>query len=89
MAERESNPLEALTALTGEAELADEVLNVEQAAKLLRIGEHEVRGLVKGGRLPGFRLGNGWKFSKRVLLEWVRQNCWQTLEPTLTPERGR
>jgi len=68
-----------------QATLEDEVLNVEEASKLLRIGEHEVRALVRTGRLPGFRMGNGWKFSKRVLLEWVRERCREDLETGLEP----
>ena len=68
-------------------EAQDSVLNVEEASALLRIGEHEVRGLVKRGKLPGFRMGNGWKFSRRVLLEWVRENCRDYLETGLEPLR--
>ena len=50
----------------------DEVLKVNEAAKLLRIGPNEIRSLAVSGRLPAVRLGNGYKFSRRQLLEWLR-----------------
>jgi len=53
----------------------DQVLKVDDAAKLLRIGANEVRAMAASGRLPATFLGNGWKFSRRQLLAWLREQC--------------
>ena len=53
----------------------DEVLNVQQASKLLQIGVNEVRGLARGGYLPAVKIGKGWRFSRRDLLEWMRKQA--------------
>jgi hypothetical protein len=50
----------------------DEVLNTKGAARVLCIGEEEVRELASIGVLPGVVNGNGWKFSRRDLLCWNR-----------------
>ena len=54
---------------------ADEVLNAPQASKLLKIGVNEIRAMAADGRLPAAYFGNGWRFSRRLLLEWVREQC--------------
>lgn len=63
-------------------EAAPEVLNAEQAAQLLQIGEAIVREMAEAGKLPGRKLGFGagavWRFSRAALVAWLagpeRQN---------------
>lgn len=50
----------------------DVVLNVEEAAQLLRVSPWTVRELARRGRLPGRRVGKEWRFWRRALLEWLR-----------------
>jgi len=56
-------------------EAPPEVLNAEQAGKLLQIGEAVVREMAEAGKLPGRRLGFGpgavWRFSRAALVAWL------------------
>jgi excisionase family DNA binding protein len=52
------------------AEVA-EVLTLDEAAELLRVGAHVVRALAEAGTIPGRRLGGQWRFSRRALLDWL------------------
>jgi excisionase family DNA binding protein len=51
---------------------ADDVLDLIGAAKLLRLSDKTTRELAKAGDLPATRLGNQWRFSRRMLLARVR-----------------
>jgi excisionase family DNA binding protein len=48
-----------------------EVLTLDEAAALLRVGAHVVRALAEAGKIPGRRLGGHWRFARRGLLEWL------------------
>jgi excisionase family DNA binding protein len=50
---------------------APEVLNTEQAAKLLQIEERLVIELAEAGTLPGRKLGPVWRFSRAALVAWL------------------
>ena len=61
-----------LAAIAGEAE--PEVLTLEEAAKLLRVSNTTLYGLVKQEKLPARRIGREWRFSKNALLEYLKGN---------------
>jgi excisionase family DNA binding protein len=47
------------------------VLKVSEVAKLLRIGERQVReGLIRG-EIPGVRVGSQWRISAVALNRWL------------------
>ena len=48
-----------------------DVLNMEEVARLLRVGEQTVRRLAAAGDLPGRKIGRGWRFSRRAVLDWL------------------
>lgn len=50
----------------------DAVLTTQQAAKLLKASRQQISVMVKQGILPGARIGNRFRFSRRVLLEYIR-----------------
>jgi excisionase family DNA binding protein len=49
-----------------------EVLDVEQAAALLRVRPEVVRELAENGRIPARRVGDVWRFWRAALLEWLK-----------------
>lgn len=51
-----------------------EVLNVDEAAALLRVNSETVRMLARDGRLPGRHVGKEWRFSRTALLAWLSQH---------------
>jgi excisionase family DNA binding protein len=50
-----------------------EILNSDQASKLLGIPEHTVLRLARKGIIPGRKAGRNWLFSKTNLINWVRK----------------
>lgn len=48
-----------------------EVMNVEQAAQFLQVGEAVVVELAEAGKLPGRKLGAVWRFSRAALVAWL------------------
>jgi excisionase family DNA binding protein len=50
---------------------ADEVLTLEEAAVLLKIGPDVVRSLAESGDLAGRRLGKEWRFARIAILAWL------------------
>lgn len=52
----------------------DEVLDTKQLAKLLKKHIRTVRRLLKDGRLPGARVGRGYRISRAALEEFLKGN---------------
>jgi excisionase family DNA binding protein len=50
-----------------------EVLTPAQAAVLLQVEEEDVLALAEEGRLPGRRIGDGWRFARAALVTWLSQ----------------
>ncbi|WP_412028689.1 helix-turn-helix domain-containing protein [Deinococcus yunweiensis] len=57
-------------AVEPQLEPPDAILGTAAAAQLLGISPGELRTLAAGGEVPALRLGKGWRFSRRQLLEW-------------------
>ena len=52
----------------------DNILNVADVAKALKIGNTQAYKLVRSGKLPAFKEGRAWKISKQTLTQYVQQN---------------
>jgi excisionase family DNA binding protein len=75
--------LESLRALTGAPATgrhdfrpdappdAPDVLTLEEAAELLRLGPAAARAAAGAGEIPGRRIGGRWRFSRRRLMTWL------------------
>ena len=50
----------------------DQIWDCQQAARFLRIHPVTVKRLARRGRLPGFRIGNRWRFRSSDLDDWAR-----------------
>jgi excisionase family DNA binding protein len=50
---------------------APEVLTLAQLAELLQLEEESVRELAERGEVPGRKLGEEWRFSRRAVLDWL------------------
>ena len=44
-----------------------DILNVDEVADLLRVSTQTVYNMIKDGRLPAFKAGREWRFSKKEL----------------------
>ena len=48
-----------------------EVMNIREASQDLGISADTLYRYVSKQRIPGFKLGNRWRFKKTVLDEWM------------------
>lgn len=53
------------------AEMQDVVLDLAEAAELLRVPENDLQALAESGEIPGRRIGSEWRFSRQALLRWL------------------
>lgn len=51
--------------------MAEEIMNVEQVARMLHLHVMTVYRFVKEGKLPGFRVGGRWRFHRHTLEDWM------------------
>ena len=54
--------------------MADEIMDIRNAAKFLQIKERTLYRLVGDGEIPGIKVGGQWRFSKRCLEELFSRN---------------
>ncbi len=48
-----------------------QIMTVEEVADFLKLSKITIYKLVKKGQLPGFRVGNSWRFRKDKILEII------------------
>lgn len=48
-----------------------EILTIEEAAELLKIGKRSVYKLAKKGKIPAKLVLNKWRFVRKDLIKWV------------------
>ncbi len=53
------------------AKMKIDILNVDQVADMLHLHAITVYRLVKGGQLPGFKVGGRWRFHRDALENWM------------------
>ena len=53
----------------------DDILTVDEAAAFLKISRTSLYRLIKAGEVPCRRVGERWRFSRRILLEWVEDTA--------------
>ena len=48
-----------------------QIMTVEEVAAFLKLSKITVYKLVKKGQIPGFRVGNSWRFRKEDIVEAI------------------
>lgn len=51
----------------------DEVMTLEELAAFLKVSETTAYQLVRGGEVPGRKVGREWRFLKEGVVQWLRQ----------------
>lgn len=64
--------------VTSTPEVGDEVLTLEEVAKLLKAPVDAVRCRAEKGELPGRRFGSDWRFARMAVLAWLANGETQT-----------
>ena len=57
-----------------------QIMTVEEVAEFLKLSKITIYKLVKKGQLPGFRVGNSWRFRKDKILEIISKQMLGTDE---------
>jgi len=68
-----------------------ELLTVEEVAKLLQVHTVTVYRMAEAGKLPGFKVGNRWRFQRDSLERWMVDQAQLNrleAEDRLQPKRG-
>lgn len=65
-------PWVALPCAAAESVPQHEVLDLDEAAALLRVSPEIVRTLSEAQRMPARRVGDMWRFSRAALLDWLK-----------------
>ena len=52
-------------------EVQKEILNIEEAARLLGVSVKTFNKVLHAESLPARKIGREWKFSRRALIDWV------------------
>lgn len=50
------------------------LLTTEQVARYLKVDKFTIYRLVAQKKLPAFRVGNQWRFKKRMIETWLMKN---------------
>jgi excisionase family DNA binding protein len=51
-----------------------DVLDIDEAAALLKVSDRTLWGLARSGEVPSRRVGKQFRFSRSQLLEWLRND---------------
>jgi excisionase family DNA binding protein len=65
-------PMQDIDSVSRENDLSGVIWDCSEAARFLRIHPATVKRLAREGRLPGFRIGNRWRFRHSELDAWAR-----------------
>jgi excisionase family DNA binding protein len=55
----------------GDGRAEKEILNIEEASAFLGVSTKTFQKVLRGGDMPGRKVGREWKFWRRALAEWV------------------
>ena len=51
--------------------MADDILTIKEVAEYLKLTERTLYRLVQEGKLPGFKVGNSWRFKQADIDRWI------------------
>lgn len=54
--------------------MAEQLLTLEQVAKYLNVDKFTVYRLLNDRELPAFKVGNQWRFKRKMLENWLMKN---------------
>lgn len=62
----------------------DVILTVREVAEYLKVADSTIYRLARQGKLPGRKIGGTWRFSLRIIDEWIYN--YQSSAPSNAPE---
>lgn len=53
----------------------DDILSVEEAKELLKIGHNQIYKLLNSGKLKGYKCGRVWKIPKESIIRFIKERA--------------
>ncbi len=53
--------------------MTNETYTAEEIARYLRVHPYTVKRLARAGKIPGFKVGDQWRFDVKEIEEWKRR----------------
>ena len=53
--------------------MVDEILTLQDVARLLKVHEKTVYTMARSGELPGFKVRGQWRFKRADLDDWIAE----------------
>jgi excisionase family DNA binding protein len=63
-----------------EGSMQENLLTAEQVARYLRVDKFTVYRLITQKKIPAFKVGNQWRFKRKLLEDWLKKNSNLTSE---------
>jgi len=60
--------------------MQENLLTAEQVARYLRVDKFTVYRLITQKKIPAFKVGNQWRFKRKLLDDWLKKNSNLTSE---------
>jgi len=54
--------------------IREQLLSVAQVAEYLNVDKFTIYRLVADGQIPAFKVGNQWRFKKKLIERWLKEN---------------
>ena len=65
--------------------MSDPVLTIKDVADYLKVNERTIYRLAASGELPGFKVGNSWRFKQSELEQYIATQHNRSSEATKSP----
>jgi excisionase family DNA binding protein len=60
---------------TAQISPSDQIFTIKELSEHLRVHPTTIYRLLRQGRLPGFRVGSNWRFSREAIEQWERDQA--------------
>lgn len=54
--------------------MAEQILTIKEVADFLKLTEKTAYRLAAEGKLPGFKVGGGWRFKQSDIDAWIEES---------------
>ena len=62
------------------AKIEDEILTLDEVATYLKAGKRTIYRLAAARKIPAFKVGGTWRFSRAEIDAWIRQQSMEGVE---------
>ena len=69
--------------------MSDSILTIKEVADYLKVNERTIYRLAAGGELPGFKVGNSWRFKQNELEQYIASQHNQCNVPDKNKFKGK